>query len=165
LTRKAQQKNGISPKTKHSNEMIFDFFKEIIRQTFISGSFQGALPVPEAINIEAYYENGLLFVCFYGERQAIGEYSPLIEVLGTIMLQQPDCAYFKKCERNRYALCGAWASPSASLKSLTSFLKKILTPQHKVLSFSDRMIEQMVSFLSRNPKSLSKARAVFRIKR
>lgn len=158
------QKHG-SPKTRHSHDRIFDYFREIIQQTFVSGSFQGALPAPREIKIKASYEKGLFSICFCGEGREIGEYSPLIDVIGTIMLQQPDCAYFKISERDRYALCGTWASPSMPSQDIKPFLKKILTPGHKVFSFSDRMKEHLVSFLSRNSRLVPKEKAIFRVKR
>ena len=164
MTEKDRQQRHASLKTKQNYDKIFEFFRDIIEQSFASGSVRGVLPIPGCIGFETSYNKGLFSICFIAERREIEGYSPLIDLVGTIMLQQPDCAYFKLNENNRYALCGTWASPAISSQELKQFLKTILTPGHKVFSFSQRMKECLLSFLSRNARQLPKDKAIFRIR-
>jgi len=157
--------NANNKRKNQSHDRIFEFFREVIQQAFAAGSFQGVLPTPENIKCNVFYKNGLLSFCFFGEGREIGEYSPLIDVIGTVMMQQPDCAYFKISKSDGYGLCAVWASPAMPSQELKQFLRKILTPGHKMFSFSDRMKEQMVSFLSRKARPLCKEKTIFRISR
>jgi len=146
-------------------DKIFQYFREVVQQAFTTGSFQGVLPVPENIKINTYYKNGVLSFCFFGEGSEIGGYTPLIDLIGTIIMQQPDCAYFKLNKIAGYGLCAVWASPAMPCQELKQLLKSMLTPGYKIISVSDRMKEQMISLLSKRTRQHCDEKTIFRIRR